>query len=515
MASSYSPLLRLELIGSGEQAGLWGETTNKNLGTLIEQAIAGVSTISLSGGAGTVVLSTLNGTQDQARSAVLKFIGNPSGTKTIEIPAVEKLYVARNDSGQTIIFKTPAQVIDPLLGGVEVLDGESTLVFCDGAVAVAGIQTASVGTLTVPGGGTGVTSFTGGFVKSPGGTGALTSTTSVSLTSDVTGTLPAGFGGTGRNTMTSGRLLVGDGSNPVGLLGGTSAGQIATWDGASWVAQTPATGGVSSFNGRVGAVSPQSGDYSAFYPGTTGSGASGTWNISINGNAATATSASTANTANSANTADSATTATTASNANALGGTAPSGYVNTSASQTITGSKAFSAVLYTAGGINFGALANASGNSIYLFSGNIDFSVGSVVRARVFNNGNFQIFGATASKPGGGTWSDSSDARLKNNVQPLQGALSKITALNPVAYQWNYDNPNSPDAGFIAQEVELVFPDAISESEPTDAQKPFIPDGEKVLNIGWKNDMTAYLVGAIKELKAELDSVKAELAALK
>lgn len=498
MPSSYSPLLRLELIGSGEQAGLWGETTNKNLGTLIEQAIAGVSTISLSGGAGTVVLSTLDGTQDQARSAVLKFIGNPSGVKTIEIPAVEKLYVARNDSGQTIIFKTSAQIQNPNLGGVEVLNGESTLVFCDGAVAVAGIQTASVGTLTVPGGGTGVTSFTGGFVKSPGGTGSLTSTTSVSLTADVTGTLPAGFGGTGRSTMTSGRLLVGDGSNPVGFLGGSSVGQIATWDGASWVAQTPATSGVSSFNGRVGAVSPQSGDYSSFYPGTNGSNASGTWNISINGNAATASSAS---------------TATTASNANALGGIAASGFVQTSGDQTINGTKRFSNAIFGAGGLNYGL--TDGGNSTYFLGGNIDFAIGFGTRARILGNGNFTIFGANASKPGGGTWADSSDARLKTDVQPLQGALAKIAALNPVAYQWKYSNPNSPTVGFIAQEVLGVLPDAISETAPTDEQKPFIPEGEQVLTIGWKNDMTAYLVGAIKELKAEVDALKTELAALK
>lgn len=504
MASSYSPLLRLELIGSGEQAGLWGETTNKNLGTLIEQAIAGVSTISLSGGAGTVVLSTLDGTQDQARSAVLKFIGNPSGVKTIEIPAVEKLYVARNDSGQTIIFKTPAQVADSNLGGVELLDGEASLVFCDGAIAQAGIQTIGVGTLTVSGGGTGVTSFTGGFVKSPGGTGSLTSTALVSLTSDVTGTLPAGFGGTGRNTMTSGRLLVGDGANPVGLLGGSSVGQVATWDGASWVAQTPSTGGVSSFNGRVGAVSPQSGDYSSFFAGTTGANASGTWNININGSAA------------------SASTATTASNANELGGIAASGFVQTSGNQSISGTKTFTNVANFNAGLEADVVASTQHNfhpndSIFsnIAGGAISIAIANVVQTIFFANGNMQINGVNAFKPGGGNWADSSDARLKNNVQPLQSALSKITDLNPVTYQWNYDNPQSPNNGFIAQEVELVFPNAISESEPTDAQKPFIPDGEKVLNIGWKNDMTAYLVGAIKELKAEVDTLKDELAALK
>ena len=57
MPSTYSPLLRLELIGAGEQSGLWGDTTNKNIGGLLEQAIAGVTTVSLSGGAGNYTLT--------------------------------------------------------------------------------------------------------------------------------------------------------------------------------------------------------------------------------------------------------------------------------------------------------------------------------------------------------------------------------------------------------------------------------------------------------------------------
>jgi len=169
MPSTYSPLLRLELLGAGEQSGLWGDTTNKNIGQLLEQAIAGVTTVSLSGGAGDYTLSALDGTFDESRSAVLKFIGNPSGTKNIIIPTETKLYVVRNDCGQTITVKTSAQVT-----GVTLLNGEASLVFCDGTNAVAGIATAGVGTLTVSAGGTGATSFTSGFVKSPGGTGVLT-----------------------------------------------------------------------------------------------------------------------------------------------------------------------------------------------------------------------------------------------------------------------------------------------------------------------------------------------------
>ena len=126
--------------------------------------------------------------------------------------------------------------------------------------------------------------------------------------------------------------------------------------------------------------------------------------------------------------------------------------------------------------------------------------------------GNLQIQG-TAQKPGGGSWAVLSDSRLKDNAAPLVGALDKITSLSPVTYAWKYDT-TEPTVGFIAQEVKQVMPNAVIETRPTDAQKPFIDD-DKLLAIGWQNDMFAYLVGAIKELKAELDAAKAEIAALK
>jgi hypothetical protein len=47
MASTYSPDLRIELIATGDQAGVWGSTTNVNLGTLLESAIAGYTSVSV------------------------------------------------------------------------------------------------------------------------------------------------------------------------------------------------------------------------------------------------------------------------------------------------------------------------------------------------------------------------------------------------------------------------------------------------------------------------------------
>ena len=253
MPSTYSPLLRLELLGAGEQSGLWGDTTNKNLGQLVEQAIAGVTTVSLSGGAGDYTLSALDGTFDESRSAVLKFIGNPSGQKNIIIPTETKLYVVRNESGQTISVKTAAQVT-----GVTLLNGEATLVFCDGTNAVAGIATAGVGPTTVANGGTGATSFAAGFVKSPGGTGILTSSAFVNASTELTGTTAVANGGTGANTFTAGFLRSAGGtaaittSASIGLASSDVSGTLPVANGGTGAATFSAgvvktTGGTSAF----------------------------------------------------------------------------------------------------------------------------------------------------------------------------------------------------------------------------------------------------------------------------
>lgn len=230
MASTYSPLLRYELIGSGEQAGVWGNTTNVNLGSLVEQSIAGVTTISATSlGGTTYTLTTLNGAPDEARSMVLNFTGSAASSFTVVVPTSQKLYVVRNNTGQTINFKTAAQVTP-----YAVDTANSTMIFCDGTNVLAGIAAPGVGTLLVSGGGTGATTFSAGFIKSPGGTTALTSSSSVSLTADVSGTLPVANGGTGVASPTLGRLLIGNGSSAMTQLAGGTAGDFLRWSGSTW-----------------------------------------------------------------------------------------------------------------------------------------------------------------------------------------------------------------------------------------------------------------------------------------
>jgi len=122
MPSTYSTSLGIELIGNGEQAGTWGTTTNNNLGTLIEQAIAGVQSITLTGD---YTLTDFNGITDESRNAVLVFTGSLGSPANVTAPSVEKTYIIRNVAGNTVTIKTSSG------NGVALTNGSSAVVFCD------------------------------------------------------------------------------------------------------------------------------------------------------------------------------------------------------------------------------------------------------------------------------------------------------------------------------------------------------------------------------------------------
>lgn len=143
MASTYSTRLRLELMASGDQSGTWGTTTNTNLGTLVEAAIAGRAAVSMTDADYT--LTTANGTTDEARNMILNISGALTATRNVICPAVSKLYVVKNATtgGQSIILKTASG------SGVTIGNGLTSLVFCDGTNVVEGVN--RVGDLDVTG----------------------------------------------------------------------------------------------------------------------------------------------------------------------------------------------------------------------------------------------------------------------------------------------------------------------------------------------------------------------------
>ena len=132
MASTYSTSLKLTLMGDGDQAGLWGQTTNTNLGTLLEQAITGVQSIVMSDA--NYTLTNFNGITNEARNAVLVVTGTNNAVRDLIPPVVEKLYtIVNNTTGGYAI-----RVIGASGTGVNIPNGVTTLVYCDGTNFYAG-----------------------------------------------------------------------------------------------------------------------------------------------------------------------------------------------------------------------------------------------------------------------------------------------------------------------------------------------------------------------------------------
>ena len=141
MASSYTANNGIEKIGTGEQAGTWGATTNTNF-DILDRAINGVGAITLSGT--THTLTTTDGALSDGHFKVLVFGGTLSSTNTVTISPndQDKLYfVFNNTSGsQSIIIKQGSGAT------VTVGNGKTAIVYADGAgsgAAVAQIETGS------------------------------------------------------------------------------------------------------------------------------------------------------------------------------------------------------------------------------------------------------------------------------------------------------------------------------------------------------------------------------------
>lgn len=138
MASTYSTTLRIELIGSGEQDGTWGDTTNSNLGTIIESAITGVQDITFADA--NYTLTANDGLPDEARNAVLNLIGTNSAPRDLIAPSVEKTYIVKNSTGATVSIKTSGG------SGLAILNGQTRTVWCDGTNFYIGSTSTSVAT---------------------------------------------------------------------------------------------------------------------------------------------------------------------------------------------------------------------------------------------------------------------------------------------------------------------------------------------------------------------------------
>ena len=132
--STYSPSLRIELIGDGDQVGIWGDTTNSNLGTVIESAITGNTNVIVT--STDQVLVVRNGAADQARNAVL--VLSPTGAITapfnIYAPPVNKSYIVVNNGAYnaTIYCSSVTGNTTPAGTGVLIKAGKTGQVWTNG-----------------------------------------------------------------------------------------------------------------------------------------------------------------------------------------------------------------------------------------------------------------------------------------------------------------------------------------------------------------------------------------------
>jgi hypothetical protein len=101
-----------------------------------------------------------------------------------------------------------------------------------------------------------------------------------------------------------------------------------------------------------------------------------------------------------------------------------------------------------------------------------------------------------------------SDAREKTNITPISGSLEKVVALRPVEFDWIANGEHCP-AGFVAQDVEQVFPEFVVENMANDGEET-----RKGLTGGMTGGIVAHLVKAIQEQQALIQTLTARVAAL-
>jgi hypothetical protein len=214
MASTYSGNLAIELIGTGDQAGTWGATTNTNLGTALEQAITSTASVTFVSGGNTAIALTQTNAFQAARSYRLSLSGTSSATQYLWVPAISKQYVVNNALANSIIVSN-------------------------------GSNGAATGTtVTVPASTSMILYNDGTNITEPVRYITTLSTGNISANNlSLTTTLPVSSGGTGTANLTYGSVMVGNNTGTVTLVAPGTANNVLTSNGTHWVSQTASSGG--------------------------------------------------------------------------------------------------------------------------------------------------------------------------------------------------------------------------------------------------------------------------------
>lgn len=224
MPSTYSPDLRIELIGAGEQAGTWNTTTNTNLGTLIEDAISGYVSVSVT--SANQAFTANNGVADQARNAAIALTTTTTANFAVYTPPASKQYTIRNTTAYvaTIYNSTVLGNTTAAGAGVAIPAGKTMTVWTDGT-DFRFQNTHLIGTV--------VGNVTGDV------TGNLTGNVTGNVTGNLTGNVTGNVTGNLTGNVTGGDASV----NDLTLSGSITEGVFTITDGVS-VDLNPANGTV-------------------------------------------------------------------------------------------------------------------------------------------------------------------------------------------------------------------------------------------------------------------------------
>jgi len=194
MASTYSDL-KFELIGTGDQSGTWGTTTNDNIGTAIEQAITGFGNPIFTTDANLTISLTNTVALQTARALVLNATstGSLTATRELIVPTIEKQYIVQNNTSgaQSITVKTSAGT------GITISNGRKAHLYVDGTNVIQMFDFVDINGGAIDGTPVGAASATTGAFTTLNATvltatadSAFTSTGSVTVAKGTTGQRP-------------------------------------------------------------------------------------------------------------------------------------------------------------------------------------------------------------------------------------------------------------------------------------------------------------------------------------
>lgn len=247
--STYSTNLALELIGTGEQAGTWGITTNTNLGTLIEQAISGYVTQAVATGTDTTI-TIPNGSSGVARNMFIELTGTGGTNTNLIVPANKKLYFIYNNSTGAVTVKVSGQTgVSVALGekkilvsnGTDIVEATSYLTSVGGSISVTTLTATSASITNLNSTSANITTLTGTTFGTTATTqlrGASAQITTITGTSANITTI----NGTSANITTVTGTTGGFSSANITTITGTSATITTILDGVGNVRDIPSAG---------------------------------------------------------------------------------------------------------------------------------------------------------------------------------------------------------------------------------------------------------------------------------